>query len=152
MVKCILTGLGVLLYLNLCAAVDSVRMSKLENVAETLKMPEFREGDKKIRFPQVPEGYSLELKGTDKLPVVDAGGQVGMPLTDQKVQLYFVLKDQGAGLEKDITSLSVEVKGEGKNVPGGNACPAVVPALREWVGATGKFSFPKKGTIVIDPV
>lgn len=152
MVKCILTGLGVLLYLNLCAAVDSVRMSKLENVAETLKMPEFREGDKKIRFPQVPEGYSLELKGTDKLPVVDAGGRVGMPLTDQKVQLYFVLKDQGAGLEKDITSLSVEVKGEGKNVPGGNACPAVVPALREWVGATGKFSFPKKGTIVIDPV
>lgn len=152
MVKCFLTGLGILLCLNIYAAVDSVRMSKLETVAEGLKMPELREGDKKIGFPQVPEGYSLELKGTDKLPVVDAYGQVGSPLTDQKVQLYFVLKDAGAGLEKDVTSLSVVVKGEGKDVAGGNTCPAVIPALREWVGATGKFEFPKKGTIVIDPV
>lgn len=152
MVKSVLTVLGVLFCLNMYAAVDSVSIKKMEGVAGALKMPEIRQGDTKIKLPAVPEGYTLELKGTDKLPVVDAAGRIGKPLTDQEVQLYFVLEDKATGLKKDVTALKVTVKGGEQTVaPDANACPAVIPALREWVGNTGKFRFAKKGVILIDP-
>lgn len=151
MVKSILTGLCILFGLNTYAEIDSVRMKMMDGVAETLKMSEVQDGDLKITFPVAPKGYRLELKGTDKLPVVNAAGNIGKPLTDQEVSLYFVLEDKDSGMLKDVTGLKVMVKGESVPVANANACPAVIPALREWVGGTGKFQFRKKGKIVLDP-
>lgn len=150
MVKSILTGLLVLFCLNIFAETDSVRMRNMENVVAALKMPEVGEGDTKIKYPQVPEGYRLTLKGTDKLPVVDAAGNIGKPLTDQDVCLYFILEDQ-TGMTKDVAGLSVKVKGTSASPVNANPCPDVIPALREWVGGEGAFPFRKKGTIMIDP-
>lgn len=151
MVKSILTGLYILLSMSIYAQTDSVKMKMLDGVAETLKMPEVSDGDLKITFPVAPQGYRLTLKGTDNLTVVNAAGHIGKPLTDQKVNLYFVLEDQDSQLVKDVTGLNVTVKGESVPVANANACPTVIPALREWVGGIGKFQFRKKGKIVIDP-
>lgn len=150
MVKSILTGLLILFCLNIFAEADSVRMLKMKSIVEALKMPEINNGDTKIKYPQVPAEFRLTLKGTDKLPVVDASGNIGKPLTDQDVCLYFVLEDQ-AGMMQDVSGLKVRVKGTATQPADANPCPAVIPALREWVGGIGTFPFKKKGVIMIDP-
>lgn len=132
-------------------AEDSLRMKEVRRIADALEQPAVAKGDRQIRMPQAPEGFQLQLRGTDKLPVVDASGKIGKPLTDQEVQLYFVLTDQKTGLKQDVTHLNVQIAGEMPVVAGANACPDVIPALREWSGGEGKFGFGQTGTIVLDP-
>lgn len=151
MIKIIFSVLCGIFSLNLYAETDSLVVERLNRVAETLVMPEVKPGDAKIRFPRIPEGYELHLRGTDKLPVVDTAGNIGKALINQDVYFYFVLTDRKSGIKKDITNLKLAITGENRNAVGTNACPAVIPAIREWVGGNGNYIFRQTGRVVIDP-
>lgn len=151
MKKIVFSVFGLFWCMSMFAAPDSLVVKQLERVAEKLTLPEVAVGEVKIRLPEVPEGYRLELKGTDKLPVVDAVGNIGKALTEQEVTLYCVLTDVASGVTKEVTGLKVKVAGERVASKDANACPAVIPALREWVGGDGKFTFPISGRIVFNP-
>ncbi len=132
-------------------AADTLKMKEMERIAVPLRMPSVKAGDTHISFPAVPSGYRLILRGTDRSPVVDTAGRIGMPLTEAEVQLYFQLQDKSTGMRQDIPNMSVTVKGTTTPVAGANRCPDVIPALREWVGAQGELTLPVKGNIRIDP-
>ena len=140
-----------ILYIMNVFAVDTLTVSNIQRIADGLKMPGIQAGDKQVVFPAVPEGYVLELKGTDRLPVVDAQGHIGKPLTDAYVRFYFTLTDQGTGETLEVTHLDALVPGECTPLADANACPEVIPSIREWCGGKGVFLLEKGKTIVIDP-
>lgn len=151
MLRFIFIFCSMLLGLASYAVADSTRIARLEEIAGTIRVQSPQKGEPKLQIPAVPAGYRLQLKGTDKLPVVDTTGNIGKALTDQKVKLYFVLTDIVSGDQKDVTDVEITVAGERSVVNGQNVRPEIIPALREWCGGEGTYLFPKEGSIIIDP-
>ncbi|WP_316793670.1 family 20 glycosylhydrolase [Pedobacter frigoris] len=109
---------------------------------------QIKKNENTFSVPAAPEGYKVILKGTDRLNVINAAGKVFTPLQAVKVQLYcqlLRLKDQQLF---DMPATSVEVEGTYKE-DSGNPKPFVIPALREWHGGTGNFTFTKGSRIVL---
>lgn len=131
-------------------AQDTLHLKEMKRVAESLQMPQVFREKEYIVSPQVPEGYVLELKGSDRLPVVDATGHIGKVLADSPVRLYYQLKDKRTGESVDVTHLQVVVPADGKAAADANPCPQVIPALQEWKGEKGELVLSGKGRIVID--
>lgn len=131
--------------------VDSVALKNLNNVASSIhNLGTLSKTDRMIRMPQVPAGYQLKLKGTDKHPVIDTLGNVHTPLVDTDVMLYFQLTDKSNGLTVEVKNIPVSVKGEYAPVST-IEYPEVIPAVREWTPKNGTISVASKGTILIDP-
>ncbi len=129
---------------------DAQPSEEMKKVAEQLRLQEIKKGDVRVEFPAVPEGYVLKLVGTDRLPAVDREGNIGKVLTDAEVHFYFRLENTESGEVLDVTHLSGVVPGSKPAVVGGNACPAVIPAIREWWGGKGELAWSGKADIVVD--
>ncbi|MGL5790379.1 MAG: family 20 glycosylhydrolase, partial [Bacteroidales bacterium] len=133
------------------APVDSVALKNLNTVAASIQsLGTLTKADRTLRLPQLPAGYQLKLKGTDKHPVVDTLGNVYAPLVDSDVMLYFQLTDTNKGLTIDVENIPVKVEGEFSPVST-SQYPEVIPAVREWIPKNGTISLPSKGLILIDP-
>lgn len=130
--------------------VDSVSVAQLKGVASALIQPTPQKGARTIALPTVPEGYFIEFVSSDCLPVISRQGVIRTPLVDTEVHLYYVLRD-AKGNKMDVPSLTVKVEGSSKEMPGANAKPFVVPALREWQGKVGSFAVNKQMTVVVNP-
>lgn len=127
------------------------KMSKLDSIFLTDKIivhPVINKGISNYKMPVAPEGFSLQLIGSDNLSVVTKSGAVFTPLNNMKVNLLFK-----ATKEKDQSTIeipvAVEVKGSHSNQMG-NAKPFVIPSLREWVGTEGNLVLTTKSRIVVD--
>ncbi len=129
---------------------DAQPSEEMKKVAEQLRLPEIKKGDVRVALPVVPEGYVLKLVGTDRLPVVDREGNIGKVLSDAEVHFYFQLEHPQSGEVLDVTHLSGVVPGTKTGVSGGNACPSVIPAIREWWGGKGELALSGKVEIVVD--
>ena len=129
---------------------DAQPSEEMKKVAEQLRLPEIKKGDVRVALPVVPEGYVLKLVGTDRLPVVDLEGNIGKVLSDAEVHFYFQLEHPQSGEVLDVTHLSGVVPGTKTVVSGGNACPSVIPAIREWWGGKGELALSGKVEIVVD--
>ncbi|RAJ73967.1 hexosaminidase [Chitinophaga dinghuensis] len=105
-------------------------------------------GQTKITIPVPPKGYELLLKGTDRHPVIDPQGNIHQPLTDAPVNLYFILKRQQDGAEMDAP---MQLIIPGKYGAPDNTAPFVIPALREWHGANGRFKVSPNTKVVFSP-
>ncbi|MBC8985380.1 family 20 glycosylhydrolase [Pedobacter sp. N36a] len=109
-----------------------------------------KSGDTAIPKLKVPKGFSAVLKGTDRLTVINADGKVFMPLENVDVSLFYQLKRESDQVTMDMQTITLKVPGQfndqGKAI---NAKPFVIPALREWHGATGNFQLKKKSRIVL---
>lgn len=115
-----------------------------------------KSGDTAIPKLKVPQGFSAILKGTDRLTVINADGKIFRPLENVDVNLFYQLQRESDKVTMDMQTLTLKVPGEfndqGKAI---NPRPFVIPALREWHGATGNFQLKKKSRIVLldkDPV
>ncbi|NSL88553.1 family 20 glycosylhydrolase [Chitinophaga sp. Mgbs1] len=102
-------------------------------------------------MPAAPEGYRLLLRGTDRLPVIDANGNIHTPLVSSVVKLYFVLQRLKDSTTLDVPNLTVTVPGKYES-GSGNTAPGVIPALREWYGGKGSYQLAAGTSLVIDPV
>ena len=131
--------------------VDSVALTKLNNVASSIRSLGTVSGkDKIIPAPQLPSGYKIKLKGSDRHPVIDTLGNIYTPLVDADVNLLYQLTDERNGLSVDVENVLVKVKGEAISVPTIDY-PEVIPAVREWIPKNGTIALNRKGTICIDP-
>ncbi len=125
-------------------------LTLLEKKAEAIgQVPKVIKGAKEIKHPKAPEGYVLELKGSDRIQVLGTDGKITTPLVDSEVQLYYQLVDDASGERADVPNRQITIPGEFSPNQSKNACPKVIPELREWIGHEGNYSLKNKGQIVI---
>lgn len=125
-------------------------INKLDSLAKTIKShPELAKGASFISSPQAPEGYVLELKGSDTPEIIKTNGQVNTPMVDSEVQLYYQLVDPKTGNKADVPNLLVQVPGEFTADEDANPCPEIIPQIREWLGGKGNLNFSQSGIIAI---
>lgn len=128
-----------------------VKMSKQDSIFLTEKMilqPIIAKGISNYNMPAAPEGFSMELIGSDNLSVITKTGTIFTPLNNMTVNLLFKAtkaKDQST-IEIPV---AVHVAGSHMN-QGKNARPFVIPSLREWVGDDGNLVLTSKSRIVVD--
>lgn len=140
-----------LLCISIHAQEGEVKLSKLEQEARSIiGIQKVVSGDKTIQNPVVPDGYRLVLTGTDRPQVVNIRGEIITPLVDVEVQLYYQLMDQSNGTRADVPNMKVTIPGKYQVNESANACPSVIPSIREWLGASGQFELGHKGSIIID--
>ena len=86
------------------------------------------------------EGYKIEVFGSDNEATVSLDGEVTRPLTDQTVKLLYRITNDADGTSFTTeTNAVVTIPAAENQVSGGNAKPAVIPELREWVGGDGEI-------------
>lgn len=127
---------------------DSTTFARAAASVNTI--PAISNTTRQLPLPAAPAGYSLQLKGTDRLPVIDQQGRISTPLVNVPVSLYFVLQRHRDSAIMDVPNITVTVPGKyAANT--GNPAPFVIPALREWYGGKGNYTLPGNVTLVIDP-
>lgn len=127
------------------------KMTKSDSIylKEKVVMKSFiSKGTSFYKMPASPEGYLVQLIGSDNLSVITKTGTVFTPLNSMTVNLLFK-----ATKEKDRSTIeipvAVNVEGSYKD-QGQNAKPFVIPSLREWVGGEGNLVLTNKSRIVVD--
>ncbi|WP_316752681.1 family 20 glycosylhydrolase [Pedobacter gandavensis] len=98
---------------------------------------------------KVPKGFSALLKGTDRLTVINADGKIFSPLQDVDVALFYQLQRESDKVTMDMQTIKLKVPGQFNDQKTVNPKPFVIPALREWHGASGTFQLKKKSKIVL---
>jgi len=94
-------------------------------------------------------GYKTVVYGSDKKSVITLDGKVYQPLTNQTVALILDIVEIKSGNVVSRINRNIEVEVQGKyETNGTNACPNVVPGLREWYGLTGNFTVTANTRIV----
>lgn len=115
---------------------------------KTVFVPSLLKGQTQYPLPKNPDGYTLELIGSDNLSVIAKTGAVFGPLNDMKVNLLFKATKITDGSQLEIP-VAVKVQGE-HSTSGANEKPFVIPSLREWFGYEGKLQLTKNSQIVVD--
>lgn len=124
--------------------------SKKDSVPSVAEIPAIKQGNTKIVFPLTADGYHLLLKGSDHTPVIDSTGRIMMPLVPTKVTLYFQLVKNNADTLSYDVSKQVIVPGKFNGDKEVNHQPFMIPALREWHGASGNFNLSDAKRMVIN--
>jgi len=126
-------------------------LSPLELIAQNIgQIPEVALGEQEVHYPLVPNGYRLELKGTDRPQVVSIDGKINTPLVESEVQLYYTLIDESNGESADVPNRTITIPGKYSSGNSINPKPRVIPTLREWFGDKGNYTMKEKGQIIID--
>lgn len=129
---------------------EDKKLSELEKTAQSInQVSDIKANDKIIKLPQVPKGYKIRLKGSDRVQVIDNAGNITQPMVDADVNLYFKLIDTKTKEEIDVPNISVTVPGKYKPQQTDNHSPDIIPAIREWKGMQGFFTLPKEGSISV---
>ncbi|WP_197056126.1 family 20 glycosylhydrolase [Flavobacterium gilvum] len=126
-------------------------MSKSDSLfvhEKTIFTTSLLKGQTKYQMPKNPDGFTLELIGSDNLSVISKSGTVFVPLNEMKVNLLFKATKVADGSQMEIP-IPVKVQGE-HSTSGINEKPFVIPSLREWFGYEGKFKLTNQSRIVVD--
>ena len=86
------------------------------------------------------EGVKVTLFGTSNPAVIDIEGNVTRPLNEMKVNVFYQVEDSAGNVVHSDEANSIIIPGIGQEEEA-NACPDVVPSLREWKGGKGEFTF-----------
>lgn len=119
----------------------------LEDIAASLCVTA-QPGDTAVRLSDLPQGYSARYIGTDYSQVIDHDGVIHPPLVDTTVHMDFSVSDGKADFPVCVPVL---VPGTKPAAPDGNPKPVVIPALREWLGASGVYRWQTGSRIVMNP-
>ncbi len=150
--KLLIASFILLQNIQFCYAQEQVKdLTELEKTALTInEIMAIEKQDKSIKNPKVPEGYEIELIGTDRLQVINNNGDISSPIVNSDVHLYYQLIDKKTNNRTDIPNIHVTVPGTLSKSESDNPCPEIIPAIREWKGRTGYFSLNECGNIVVD--
>lgn len=127
------------------------KMAKSDSIffmEKTMFVPALSKSTSTYKTPSCPEGFTLQLIGSDNLSVITKSGNVFTPLNTKTVNLLFkaVKNDTGSFME---IPYAVTVEGTYIN-HGKNTKPFVIPSLREWHGDEGNLILTTKSRIVLD--
>lgn len=112
--------------------------------------PALSEDGTELILPEVPEGYKIELYGTDNAQVISTDNKVHQPLVDMPVNVLYKVtntEDETDTAESEEDVLFV-VPGKYSTEASDNDKPNVVPGLREWKGKEGSFRLSEASRIV----
>lgn len=115
--------------------------------------PAWNQGDTHITLPKVADGWEIELFGSDRKEVVGLDNSVTRPLEDVTVNLLYKLTNRATGevLETNVNAqITIPAAPMEDFVSGSNEKPGVIPALREWKGASGEIKLTNTSRIVVD--
>lgn len=132
-------------------ALAQSKMTKSDSIylKEKVVMKSFiSKGTSSYKMPASPEGYLVQLIGSDNLSVISKSGAIFCPLNNMTVNLLFKAMKIADGATMEIP-IAVNVEGTYKD-HGKNAKPFVIPSLREWHGAEANLVLTAKSRIVVD--
>lgn len=112
--------------------------------------PTLAEDGSSLILPAVPEGYRIELYGTDNGQVVSTDNKVYEPLADMPVNVLYKVtnsKDETDTAESAVDAL-ITIPGKYGAQAGDNKKPNVVPGLREWKGGEGVYQLDENSRVV----
>lgn len=131
----------------------------LEQVANSItSLPEVTVSDEMIKFPEVPEGFGIRLRGSEFKNVISNEGEItDSNIEDRDVSLLFEIykeKEPEKTVEKSL-NLNVPNKASLNEdlfppVEKGNEEPKVIPSLQEWYGLEGDFTLTEESRILIN--
>lgn len=113
----------------------------------------WNEGDSKVTLPSAPDGWDIELFGSDRKEVVALDGTVTRPLQDVTVKLLYKLTNKTTHevIETNVNSqIRITKKLPDSFTSGSNEKPKVLPVLREWAGGDGTIKIKNGTRIIID--
>ncbi len=115
--------------------------------------PTWNQKDSHITLPEVAEGWKIELFGSDRKEVIGLDKSVTRPLEDVTVNLLYKLTNQATGevLETNVNAqITITAAPMEDFASGSNGKPDVIPALREWKGASGQITLSNGSRIIVD--
>lgn len=140
---------GLLLLSQLAFSQNKVSSADSVNLVQKIVFQKnIDKGSTSYQLPLSPEGWSLQLVGSDNLSAITKSGKVFQPLNDLTVNLLFKATRQSDESSIEIAT-PVRVQGQNSN-SGINPKPFVIPSLREWYGYNGRFVLTPKSRIVVD--
>lgn len=102
-------------------------------------------GDKVV-YKNLPAGVKVSIAATTYEQLISPEGKIRHPISPKKTKVTFKLVKGGDSALTQTFDIDVPVKAVKS---GGNAKPAVVPAIQEWTGSSGNFKAGKNCKIVI---
>lgn len=120
----------------------------MDEVINSLQIPEIKAGATAFELPAVPAGYKIELIGADYEQIIDDDLTIYQPLVDTDVTVNFRVSNDTE--TRETKAYTVTVPGR-KPVSEGNEKPVVLPELAEWDGGAGEFTITDDSRIVINP-
>lgn len=125
----------------------------VNEMMDSISVSEVKKGDKKVNVT-IPESddYTIKYNGTDYEQLVDDQLNIYEPIVDTTATLSFKATNKKDKNDYQFKEIAVKIPGKYAAEQGDNACPIVLPELREWKGHTGTFKFNKNGRILIKSV
>lgn len=126
------------------------------------------DGGRVLVMPAAPEGYEVVYLGADYEQIIDGDGVVHDTLQEKEVTVGFLVRSKRDGTDAREISQTLSVpaaasSGTGTGMEAAaeiefteeqelpvNGCPEVVPALAEWQGGRGGFTFSEKPRIIVE--
>ncbi|MCI7473498.1 MAG: discoidin domain-containing protein, partial [Clostridiales bacterium] len=124
-------------------------------------MPEVQVTDTEIPLPEVPEGFTLSVAGSELEQIVTNDGTIlGTNIGDREVTLLLKMTNDNDPADTAQKNLSVTIPDHsGSDVyagtgwfetQGDNPRPGIVPSVQEWYGYDGSFTLTETSKIVLN--
>lgn len=122
----------------------------VNEMMDSISVSEVKKGDKKVNvtLPK-SEDYTIEYNGADYEQLVDDQLNIYEPIVDSTATLSFKATNKKDKTDYQFKEIAVKIPGKYAAEQGDNACPIVLPELREWKGHTGTFKFNKSARIIV---
>ncbi len=125
-------------------ATSSLMAQDVQQIANTLVMPELKAGAKVLPMPKV-SGASVKLLGADYQELILPNGQIAPVIAETPVNVSFKVTTAN-GKEAVSKDFQVMLKPTGTAQANVNPKPKVIPEILQWRGSYGFLTLSKKET------
>ncbi len=115
-----------------------------QEIADALEAPVIAAGQTELPLPAVPEGYSVELTGSDS-KTIGLDGTITPPVEDERVLLTYTVTKDGTS-EAGTATLMVTVPGTGVEKPVIEKVTVTPPAANVLLGGSLQLQAAVEGT------
>ncbi|MEG2237116.1 MAG: family 20 glycosylhydrolase [Akkermansia sp.] len=106
----------------------------VQQIADSLTIPQIKEGAKQLPMPSV-SGAQIKLLGADYEQLINGKGQISPVISDTPVNISFKVTKGG----KEAISKDYEVTLKANAPQQGNPKPKVIPEILQWKGGKGDY-------------
>ena len=125
---------------------------------EQARIGDREDGGRYLILPEAPEGYEVAYLGADYEQIIGSDGTVYNTIQDKEVTVGFRVSSVKDASDTRETAQTLTVPayaaadsaGARDGAMGVNPCPAVIPALAEWQGGSGRLAFSDTVRIVVE--
>ncbi|MEG0836496.1 MAG: hypothetical protein RSF35_01050, partial [Akkermansia sp.] len=123
-----------LLLMLVSFAVAPLMGQDVQQIADSLTIPQIKEGAKQLPMPSV-SGAQIKLLGADYEQLINGKGQISPVISDTPVNISFKVTKGG----KEAISKDYEVTLKANAPQQGNPKPKVIPEILQWKGGKGDY-------------